>query len=193
MTDNVIYRTVPTELVLIDPRELRARLSAEPDSIPELSKTEGEVRAAAVCRYAAAALPVEKTGDGLLIGPVRTSSAGLMKMLEDCDSAALIAVTLGHGVDRLILRSGVISPTRALITDAVASALADGLMDLAAEDLTDGKGAPRFSPGYGDLPLSVGRDITAALGAEGLLGISFNDGGMMTPAKSITAIMGIKK
>lgn len=50
---------------------------------------------------------------------------------------------------------------------------------------------PRFSPGYGDLPLALQRDIFHALDCARKIGLTLNDSLMMSPAKSVTAIIGI--
>ena len=52
--------------------------------------------------------------------------------------------------------------------------------------------APRFSPGYGDLPLSLQTDIFKALNCTSKIGINLNSNLFMTPSKSVTAIIGIR-
>ena len=51
----------------------------------------------------------------------------------------------------------------------------------------------RFSPGYGDLPLSVQPTVLAALDAQRRLGITLSSSLLMTPTKSVTAIIGMFK
>ena len=50
---------------------------------------------------------------------------------------------------------------------------------------------PRFSAGYGDLPLELQREIFNALGCERRIGLTLNDSLIMSPSKSVTAIIGI--
>ena len=52
---------------------------------------------------------------------------------------------------------------------------------------------PRFSPGYGDLPLSLQPEVIRATGADRRLGITLSSSLLMTPKKSVTAIKGIIK
>ena len=51
----------------------------------------------------------------------------------------------------------------------------------------------RFSPGYGDLKLSVVEDVITILNATKRIGLSFTKSFMMTPVKSVTAFTGIAR
>ena len=50
---------------------------------------------------------------------------------------------------------------------------------------------PRFSPGYGDLPINMQKDIFAALDCPRKIGLSLNESLLMSPSKSVTAIIGV--
>ena len=50
---------------------------------------------------------------------------------------------------------------------------------------------PRFSPGYGDLPLGTQKDIFALLDCERKIGVTLNDSLLMSPSKSVTAFLGL--
>ena len=47
---------------------------------------------------------------------------------------------------------------------------------------------PRRSPGYGDLPLGLSRDILAKLDAARQLGVSLTDSLLLVPSKTVTAV-----
>ena len=47
---------------------------------------------------------------------------------------------------------------------------------------------PRRSPGYGDLPLDLSREIVRRLDATKRIGVSVTDSDLLVPAKSVTAI-----
>ena len=51
----------------------------------------------------------------------------------------------------------------------------------------------RFSPGYGDLELSVQRDLCRVLDTERQIGLTLTESCMMVPVKSVTAIIGLYK
>ena len=60
---------------------------------------------------------------------LRLCGAELAKLCKDCRRAALLAATLGAGVDRLIARAQAESISRAMILDACASAEIERLCD----------------------------------------------------------------
>ena len=49
----------------------------------------------------------------------------------------------------------------------------------------------RYSPGYGDLPLSVQPALLDALDAGRRLGVTLTESLLMVPMKSVTAVVGI--
>lgn len=135
------------------------------------------------------------TGNGIAnLGFVKTQSFDLCKNLDGCKEAYVFAVTLGHGVDRMLSKLSLLSPAEFFICDAISSAVAESVCDMAEERIKQGvKCRPRFSPGYGDLNLSLQKDVLSVLNAQKLLGITLTESDLMTPQKSITAIMGIKE
>ena len=52
---------------------------------------------------------------------------------------------------------------------------------------------PRFSPGYGDFPLEVQKDFERILEMPKSIGVSLSESLLMTPTKSITAVVGLSK
>ena len=86
----------------------------------------------------------------------------VMKHLENCPQAVLLAVTLGPGVDAQIRRAGVGDIAAGVASDALGSALAEQAADAAEAELRqwaakEGKYLTgRFSPGYGDWDIAYG-------------------------------------
>ena len=138
-------------------------------------------------------LPIFRCEDGLDLGFTVTPSISLQKNLEGCDSIILFAATVGIGIDRLIARYSALSPTKALIFDALGAERAEALCDAFCADIKSEKGAlrPRFSAGYGDLPLEVQKDIFLALDPARKIGLSLGEELLMSPSKSVTAIIGV--
>ena len=141
---------------------------------------------------------IEIHGDEIDLGFARTRSHSLAKCLEGCHEIVLLSATAGFGIDRLIEKYSLISPSRAIIFQALGSERVEALCDafchdLALEEEKNGNTIrPRFSPGYGDLALDLQKDIFAALGCTKAIGITLGDNLFMNPTKSVTAIIGIK-
>lgn len=134
-----------------------------------------------------------KRGDMLDLGFAKTDSKSLALNLEGCSKIVLFAATVGAEVDRLILKYSKISAARSLILQAMGSSAVECWCDDVNEIIKEyGELKPRFSCGYGDLPLSMQRDIFAALDLTKRLGINLSEDLFMTPTKSVTAIVGIK-
>lgn len=134
-------------------------------------------------------------GQPLDLGFAEVNSLDLEKNLSDCNRIILFVATAGIGVDRLIAKYSRLSPVRAAVLQAMGAALVESWCDKLHASFTSEYGAnkSRFSCGYGDLPLTLQRDIFAALDVTKCLGITLSDNCFMTPSKSVTAIIGIKE
>lgn len=150
------------------------------------------------CQVCWDCFPVTALPDGGLdLGFARTESAGLARRLNGCRACVLFAATVGLELDRLIARYGGASPARSLFFQAIGAerieALCDAFCGQMAEDLArQGRGVTmRFSPGYGDLPLALQRDIFRVLDCPRRIGLTLNESLLMSPSKSVTAIFGI--
>ena len=126
------------------------------------------------------------------------SSIDIKKNLRNSHSVIFFAATLGIELDRLIFKYSVLSPSTALLLEALGNERIEALCDVFNEDIRQLKLLrgesirPRFSAGYGDLPLEVQRDIFRSLTPEYKIGVSLGLDLFMTPTKSVTAIIGIK-
>jgi len=141
--------------------------------------------------------PIFRCEGGLDLGFTVTPSLSLQKNLEGCDKIILFAATVGIGIDRLISRYSSISPAKALIFDAIGveriEALCDAFCrDIEAEEAEKGRTLrPRFSAGYGDLSIEIQKEIISALDTPRKIGVSLGSSLLMSPSKSVTAIVGI--
>jgi len=121
----------------------------------------------------------------------------ICSFLEGCSEAVIFAATCGLAVDSLISVTQVKDMALAVIMDACASCAAENICDNFEEDMrrqlkTEGLFlTDRFSPGYGDLPLYVQKEIGIFLNAQRRIGLIVSDRYLMTPVKSVTAVMGI--
>ena len=141
----------------------------------------------------------KEEGDGsvLSFGGIETGSRDLARNLKGCTGVYIMAVTLGPGPDRLVRRASVGRMSRALIYQAAAAAMTEAWCDeinerIRSEAARDGLYTrPRFSPGYGDLPLSVQKQISGLLNMPKEIGVSLTESLLMTPSKSVTALIGV--
>ena len=125
----------------------------------------------------------------------RLEGDAIRALLKDCDQVILMAATLGNSVERLIRRTQAVDMAGALILDACGSAAIENVCDNLCADLA-AEFAPRyltdrFSPGYGDMPLSQQRELFAALDVTRRIGVTLTDSGLMLPQKSVTALIGV--
>ena len=123
-----------------------------------------------------------------------TESKDLAKALEGCDKVIAFCATVGIELDRRIAKYSVLSPSKAFCVSAIGSERIEALCDLFCAELKDQykKVKPRYSAGYGDLPLDVQKDIFRHLDCYKKIGVALNDSLLMTPSKSVTAIVGIE-
>ena len=137
--------------------------------------------------------PIERRENQLYFGILEAESKALMKNLEGCEEVIVFAATIGLEIDRLIRRYTNLSPAKALFFQAIGAERIESLCDTFCDDLK-GEGLqlrPRFSPGYGDLSLELQKDIFRVLDCPRKIGLSLNESLLMSPSKSVTAIIGI--
>lgn len=122
----------------------------------------------------------------------RISSRDLASHLDGCEHAILFAATVGIELDRLITKYGRLSPARALMLQVIGAERIEALCDAFCTDLAkEYRTTARFSPGYGDLPLSYQKELFAVLDCERKIGLTLTDSLLMLPTKSVTAIVGL--
>ncbi len=119
-------------------------------------------------------------------------SADLRKNLEGCRSAFIFAATSGSAVDRLIMKETRLSAAYGMVTDCIASSGIEAFCDKINDELKEGRSLkPRYSPGYGDVSLTCQNDILSFVDAYRKIGLTLTETYLMTPIKSVTAIVGI--
>ena len=169
------------------------------DIAPLLSECLKEALPLITYRLCYAEYPIKAEGETLDLTFIQTKSKSLQKNLENCHSVILFAATLGISLDRLIYKYSHISPAKALLFQAIGAERIEAICEAFMRELEAEKSAkgekirPRFSCGFGDFPLSAQKDIFGALGCQKLLGISLGENLIMSPTKSVTAIVGISK
>lgn len=136
---------------------------------------------------------VDFLGENLLqIASMNIQSKSLNVNLQECEQVILFAATLGITVDRRLRMYEISDITKAVVMQACAAAFLEEYCDKVQEELTWCV-KPRFSPGYGDLAITYQEEILNILDASKRIGLAMTDGYMLTPTKSITAFIGIRR
>ncbi len=119
----------------------------------------------------------------------------LAHCLESCSSFVLFAATVGGGIDRLMQTWLQTKPTAALLLQALGAERVEALCDVFSVRMKEkyhADTAPRFSPGYGKWALENQTEIVRLLDCYRQIGISLNASLLLSPTKSVTAVLGIK-
>lgn len=118
----------------------------------------------------------------------------IARHLQGCERVFLLAATLGMGIDRLTSRLARENPVLAVMVDAAAVSLIESYLDEVCRDIAKecgGSLTTRFSCGYGDFPLEQQKDFVRLLDMNRKLGVFLGENLLMTPMKSVTAVVGV--
>ena len=142
------------------------------------------------------AFPLQEANEGSLdLGFMQTQSLMLLRNLKGCVRFVLFAATLGLAPDRLIAKYGRISPAKALFMQSIGTERIESLCNVFCDELKQKYAAvglqmkPRLSPGYEDFPLEAQKYVFSLLDCHRKIGLSLNDSLLMSPSKSVTAIV----
>lgn len=192
--NNIVCDFIKTEDLVLDEEELAKRLQLpKPLENETIRNCIGRVFGACKPRYCCAKTSVLLKDAVCEFDFMKVKSVSLARALKGCSSAYVMALTLGIETDRLITSLGITSKADSFIADAVASAVAESAADFVCSQLDAQVLAQRFSAGYGDFVLSNQEKILNYLKADRLLGIKLGTSCIMTPRKSVTAIIGVKE
>ncbi|PWJ52229.1 vitamin B12 dependent-methionine synthase activation domain-containing protein [Faecalicatena contorta] len=134
--------------------------------------------------------------DKFIIGKAEIQSRNLGRNLRGCSKIVLFGATLGTEVDRLITRTSLTDMAKAVIHQACAAAMLEEYCDECQRNIgreLEAEGLylrPRFSPGYGDFDIRHQAVLMQMLDCAKHIGLTMTDSYMMTPTKSVTAVIG---
>lgn len=143
------------------------------------------------------AFRTERREDGVFLVEAGETLIGKLakNMLAECESAVLLVCTLGAEFDAMRRAWEARDMARAVVLDACGSAWVEAGCDAAEEEIAgrfpDLYRTDRFSAGYGDLPLEAQDWVLQALDAPRRLGVTANASHLLTPDKSVTAVIGL--
>lgn len=150
------------------------------------------IRPAAV----AVVFDIKRDGEKLFVADTELEGKSIKKLLAPCNKCVVMAITVGFELDMKIAALGSSSPALSLLADAAASSAVEDACDACCESIESELGVkltPRFSPGYGDLPMNIQPALLTLTNARRDLGLTVGSGCMLSPIKSVTAIAGIKE
>lgn len=141
---------------------------------------------------------VDFRDEGVFLSGVSVPLTGkdIRRHLEGCRRAVIMAATVSAEADKLIRQSAVSDMAEALAVDCLCSAAIEQVCNKAEEEIFAGRDDAayrtwRFSPGYGDLPISLQKELLLALNAQRRIGLTVTESSLLIPSKSVTAIIGI--
>lgn len=177
-------------------------VTPDEEMLKEIDLCVGELNAVVTPRFVYEKFDLTSAGtengqERLCFAGIEICSRDLSVNLQGCTGVYLMAVTLGPGPDLLVRRASIGRMSRAVIFQAAAAAMTETWCDLVNERIRkeaerDGLYTrPRYSPGYGDLPLTLQKEISRILNMPKEIGVSLTDTLLMTPSKSVTALIGV--
>lgn len=123
------------------------------------------------------------------------SGSDIKNHLKDCERAIILAVTVSAEADKMIRQTSVVSMAEALAVDCLCSSAIEQVCNKAEDEIFRINPVKfrtwRFSPGYGDLPITLQKNLISALNAHRRIGLTVTENCMLIPSKSVTAIIGI--
>ena len=164
-----------------------------------IDECEAEVLKAAVPRYVYRVVDVTQVDEGVRLEGTSVTLKGnsIKEHLKGCNKAALIAVTISDGIDRMLRVMQASDLAKAVISDSMASAAIEQVCDkveaVIKEELPEYNQTFRFGIGYGDLPISMQEPFLKVLDAGKKIGLNLNKSYMLAPVKSVTAVIGLTK
>lgn len=158
-----------------------------------------EVQRIARPRYVYRIFDIHMGEKGIVIGNDEMIMQGnsIRRHLEGCEKAALMAVTVSEGIDRIIRTAQHSDIAKAVMYDSLSSVAVEQTCDKVEEiirkEMTEYNQTWRYGIGYGDLSLELQPAFLKLLNAYKLIGLCTNKTLMMTPTKSVTAVIGLAK
>lgn len=180
---------------------MRTDKGITPDLTKRIQKSVEQIRLKAHPRCLYMTVPVKEftpdrvslEGSDLVIAGEKTAAH-----FQSSSQVSLFAVTIGDEIDTLLSAQSEDKSVQVLLLDGVASAAAENIAEQAdailSRDIRRQGFFPtaRFSPGYGDWPLSWQKPFIESV--QGIrIGISVTPQFLLHPVKSITAVIGWSK
>ena len=139
-------------------------------------------------------LKSDREGHILCDAPLDISYPSLQKLLasKGSDSLCIFVSTLGPAIDKRISDLAATDSSGMILLDSAANALIEEETNAFQSRLALPGETFRYAPGYGDVPLSMQKDIFDLMPEIGRIGITLDGSYMMHPLKYMTGLIGFK-
>lgn len=141
--------------------------------------------------------PIEEKSPSLVNNQITIKTNSLVNFLKESKKIVIMGITGGIEIMDIIDKYQNENMAKAVVFDATAGEIVDSgfdyIMSLLNRELLRSSNKllqKRFSPGYGDLPLSVQKDFYNLLKME-QLGVKLTPSFLLDPQKSVIALTGI--
>lgn len=198
-------RHINNNLIKIDKDEALRYLGyknrrADEETDKLLDEAISELQVISELKYVYRVFNIEKENKSISFeNIINIESKDLERLFKDCERVAVMAATMGFQVERRIKYHSMTDLSKGVVLDACADAFIEALCDFAEDEIrkfASEKGCRttfRYSPGYGDVPISHQGEILSALNAQKLIGLTASDSSILIPRKSVTAFIGFSK
>lgn len=162
-----------------------------------LSECERLVINSSVPRYRYGVFDIQDTENSIEVKGTKLLLTGkdIKRHLNNCYGIVLMCATLSGKIDALIRKAQLEDMSKAIVINSLASVAIEQVCNKAENEIYNALGdcykTWRYSPGYGDLPITLQRDILTVLDAPRKIGLCTSESMTLTPIKSVTAIIGL--
>lgn len=170
-----------------------------PDVETQIDDCIADTLRAVQARFTYQIFDLKRDGGALLLGNtgIALPGADVQALLQDCERCILMAATIGAALEPLIRRAEIRDMSRAIMLDCCGSSAIEAVCDAVEDEIRAALGTAaaymtdRFSPGYGDMPIEFQREMVSVLDTGRQIGLTLTDSYILTPRKSVTAIIGL--
>jgi len=195
----IMLETLKNRELTIDKKEVLRYLGygkkqADEPVLKKIDTIAEQMKKSLSCKASYEKYPLILMDDMICFGSIKTKSADLKKNLSGCSDVIVFCATIGIDADRIISKCGITSPADAVIAQALGATLIEAWCDILCERFCKMEGKPlkpRFSPGYGDFPLTMQKELLNMVDASRKVGVTLTESLLMMPSKSVSAIVGI--
>ncbi|MGM9912161.1 hypothetical protein [Floccifex sp.] len=121
----------------------------------------------------------------------------IRQIIEPSQYIVFMVATLSNSVEKIAHQKSVTNVSEALIFDACCNAAIENVCDNFQVELTKQLEkerlylSDRFSPGYGDFPLSFQSTLCSCLNTSSKIAVNVSENNILSPLKTVSAICGI--